>query len=122
MEAVEAVTHFIRRAVVRHRRDRYAGLVASRNGRDKFLCALDHDLEREIEDRTAVPALSETEWKQPGFLYASDGSFGVKLESLRHGYENTAPQGGGWLIISQSATIAIYRPEDWVDDERYFRL
>ncbi len=121
MGAVEAVTLFIRGMVAKGKRDRYAGYVSATKSRRKFLDALDHALSSEIVPARVVATLSEKDWSQPGFLYASDGTFGMAVKSLRDGYDSASPY-GGWLILSQSAGVAIFRPEGRVDDELYLRL
>lgn len=121
MDAIEAVTKFINHAVVNHRRERYLGFISGAKSRHKFLDALDHLLASQLDESLAVGALSEAEWRQPGYLYSSDGIFGGEIGSLRDGYEH-APDEGGWLIVGQSASAAIFRPEGRIDDELYFRL
>lgn len=120
-DATSAITVFIQRAIIKEKRGRYAGFVAGTSSKHKFLETLDHVLARHVDVKKAVGALNDSEWRKPGYLYASDGSFGKTLESLRAGYDN-APAEGGWLIVSQSAEAAIFRPEGRMDDELYFRL
>ncbi len=121
MEAVEAITLFIQGMVAKGKRDRYAGFVSATKNRRKFLDALDHALGSEIDPARVVATLSEKDWSQPGFLYASDGTFGMAVRSLKEGYDSASPY-GGWLIFSQSAGVAIFRPEGKIDDELYLRL
>jgi hypothetical protein len=121
MDAVEAVTIFIRRIVSKEKQERYVGFVTGKNGRKKFLDALDHSLEKEIDISMAVKNLDDKEWIQPGFLYSSNGTFGTELNNLKDGYDKASPY-GGWLILSQSAGIAIFRPEGKIDDEIFFKF
>ncbi len=121
MEAVEAVTLFIQRVVAKEKRERYAGFVSAKKSRKKFLDALDHALASEIDTAKAVATLSEKDWSQAGFLYSSDGTFGMEVVSLKDAYEGASPY-GGWLILSQSASVAIFRSEGKIDDELYLRL
>ncbi len=121
MDAVEAITRFIQRSIIKEKRERYAGFVQSQKSRKKFLEALDHGLASAIDTSRAVATLAHEDWSQPGFLYSNDGAFGEELGSLREGYEEASPY-GGWLILSQSAAIAIFRPEGKIDDELYFKL
>ena len=121
MQAVDAVILFIQLIVAKEKRERYAGFVTGTKNRKKFLDALDHALVAEIDTSRAVKKLDEKEWGHPGFLYSSNGTFGMELTSLKDGYDK-APPYGGWLILSQSARVAIFRPEGKIDDELYFKF
>jgi hypothetical protein len=121
MDAVESVTLFIQRVVAKEKRERYVGFVGSTKNRGKFLDTLDHALASEMDISKAVKAFSDNEWNNSGFLYSSDGTFGIELGSLKEGYDKASPY-GGWLILSQSGLIAILRPEGKIDEELYFKL
>ena len=121
MDAVESVKLFIQRIVAKEKRERYTGFVGNMKNRKKFLDALDHALVSEIDTSKAVKALSEKEWNDSGFLYSSDGTFGVALASLKEGYDAASPY-GGWLILGQSGQVAIFRSEGKIDEELYFKL
>jgi len=121
MDAVEAITLFIQRIGPKEKRERYTGFVSNKKNRKKFLDALDHDLVAEIDNSKAINKLDEKEWNQPGFLYSSNGTFGEEITSLKAGYDKASPY-GGWLILSQSARIAVFRPEGKIDDELYFKF
>lgn len=121
MDAVESITLFIQRVVAKEKQERYAGFVGNKKNRKKFLNTLDHALASEIDTSKSVKALSDKEWSNSGFLYSSDGTFGLELGSLKEGYDKASPY-GGWLILSQSGRLAIFRPEGKIDDELYFKL
>lgn len=121
MNAVESVSLFIQRLVAKEKRDRYVEFVSKEKNREKFLRTLDHALVSEIYTSKAVKSIDEKKWNESGFLYSSDGTFGLELSSLREGYDKASPY-GGWLLINQSGDVAIFRPEGKIDDELYFKL
>jgi hypothetical protein len=121
MDAEAAVKLFIKRIIAKQKRPRYSASVERDATRKKFLDALDHDLAWHVDEMAAVQELSDEEWNSPAYRYASDGAFGEDVGTLREGYEHASPH-GGWLLIGQSGDVAIYRPEDRVDDELFFRL
>ena len=121
MESTEYLAKFIRKVVNKQKKERYVGYLTSNKGKIKFLAALDHDLERDIEKRKVVKELSENDWSMSGVFYSSNGSFGVHSETIKEAYEN-APWEGGWLILSETGRYGVYRPEGKMDDELYIKL
>ncbi len=121
MVAAELLMLFIQCIVVKEKRERYAGFIGSNRNRKKFLDRLDHALDREIDVSKAVKSLNEKEWSIAAFLYSSDGTFGMAFNSLKEAYGQASPY-GGWLILSLSGHVAIFRPEERTDDELLFRF
>ena len=121
---MESDTHlgkFLRGCVAKQKRERYAALVNSKKGRKKFLSALDHDLERDIDQTKVIRRIPESEWPKSCTFYSSQGSFGILVASIQQAYEN-APWYGGWLIVSASGMCGVYRPEGRIDNESYIKL
>ncbi len=121
MQSTENLAKFIREVVIKTKRDRYAGYLANKKGKAKFLAALDHDLERDIETSKTVKELSENEWSRSAVFYSSQGAYGVQSKTIKQAYEN-APWEGGWLILSETGNYCVYRPEGRMDDELYIKL
>ncbi len=121
MESTEHLAKFIREAVCKPKRERYAGYLANKKGKLKFLAALDHDLEKDIKLSKSVKELSENDWSRSGVFYSSRGAYAIHSETIKQAYEN-APWEGGWLILSKTGKYGIYRPEGRMDDELYIKL
>lgn len=119
MNATDAIKLFVQKVVVSEKQERYTGFVESKKNRQKFLDTLDHALP--IDSSKAIRSLSDIEWRSPAFLYSSDGTFGMEFSGLKDCYDQASPY-GGWLILSQTGNVAIFRPEGKIDAELYFRL
>ena len=121
MNAAELANVFIQRLVVKEKQERYTGFVGSDKNRKKFLDALDHQLESDIDLSKTTKSFDEKEWGAAAFLYSSNGTFGIAFNSLKEAYEQASPY-GGWLILGISGHAAIFRPEGKVDAELCFTL
>ena len=121
MESNTNLARFLKGCVAKHEQDRYSALVSKKKGQKKFLSALDHDLERDIDQTKVIDRFPETEWMKNCTFYSSQGSYGIPVATIRQAYDN-APWDGGWLIVSASGMCGVYRPEGRIDDEKYIKL
>jgi hypothetical protein len=121
MDAAELVNAFIKHVVIKDKQERYTGFVGSRKNRKKFLDALDHQLESEVDLSKSTKSLDEKEWNAAAMLYSSNETFGMAFNSLKEAYEQASSY-GGWLILDLSGHVAIFRPEGKIDDELYFKF
>ena len=121
MEGSTHLARFLRGCVTKRKRERYAGLVSQKKGQKKFLSALDHDLERDIDQARVVDRFSDIDWTRSAIFYSSRGSYGIPAATVRQAYDN-APWDGGWLIVSASGICGVYRPEGRMDDEMFIKL
>jgi len=86
MDASELVNAFIQRVVIKEKQERYTGFVGRRKNWNKFLDALDHKLESEIDSSKITKSLNEKEWNAAAMLYSSNGAFGLAFNSLKEAY------------------------------------
>ncbi len=121
MKNTKHLVKFVREAVIKRKRERYVGYLVNKKGQTKFLAALDHDLLRDIDDSKAVNELSEKEWLMHGYFYSSQGAYDIPNKTITEAYEK-APWEGGWLILSESGGLGVYRPEGRIDGEIYIKL
>src|SRR5690606_30389438 len=121
MRENNGLKHFLRNTLIPNRRERLIGFLASEKGFIKFSKSLDHDLEKFLDKTKLSLEFSEFEFEQAGYLYCSSGAELNKEGTIANLYKE-APWVGGWLIISKSGELAIYRPEGRIDDELYFKL
>ncbi len=121
MNISKGLENFINRALVKNKRDRFRGYLASERGHRKFAHSLDHDLEKALDTSHFVAKLSDKELKQQGDLYCSNGVTNDCEASMFDLY-GKAPWEGGWLLLNIEGTFAIYRPEGRIDDEIHIKL
>ncbi len=121
MNISEGLESFIKRAVIKSKRDRYLGFLTSAKGRMKFAKSLDHDFETVLDESKFVQNLERSELDQPGDLFCSNGVTSNTSTSMYDLY-GKAPWEGGWLLINKKGNIAIYRPEGRIDEELCVRL
>ncbi|MCU7920531.1 MAG: hypothetical protein KZQ95_19570 [Candidatus Thiodiazotropha sp. (ex Epidulcina cf. delphinae)] len=121
MDISEGLESFIKRSVIKSKRDRYLGFLASVKGQIKFAKSLDHDFEKVLDDSKFVQKIERNELEQPGDLFCSNGVTNNTAISMYDLY-GKAPWEGGWLLINKEGNLAIYRPEGRIDDELCIRL
>ena len=121
MNNSEGLESFIKRAVIKSKRDRYLGFLASSKGQVKFAKSLDHDFEKVLDESKYVQKLERNELEQAGDLFCSNGVTNNTNTSMYDLY-GKAPWEGGWLLINKKGNLAIYRPEGRIDDELCIRL
>lgn len=121
MTDINALSVFLKGALVKEKQDRYLGFISSKKGREKFLRDLDHAIEGYIVASRKVSELKQQQWNENGYLFTSRGIFGEPVENLKAAYES-ASWDGGWLLVSHSGTIGVFRPEGRIDDEMYIEL
>ncbi len=112
---------FIKKAVVKTKRERYLGFLKSTKGQIKFAKSLDHDLEKALDNSKYVSEIGRSELEQNGELFCSNGVTNNTDTSMYNLY-GKAPWEGGWLLINKQGTLAIYRPEGRIDDELFIKL
>ena len=111
MDATEALTTFLRRALS-ERVDRYVQFASKAKTREKFLRAIDHDLEACLDSSMAVPVLPPAALDLPAFLYAPPKKFGLPVPALRAVLESG---NDSFLAISRDGRAAVYSPEAYLD-------
>lgn len=118
MHATDALETFLR-LTLRRRVERYVEFAKSDKQRSKFLGALYHDLESDLDSSKATKALSEASLRQPGYLFAPPDRFGLDVTSLRlvDGTHDDAI-----LAISRDGRVGILRPEALADRVLRFEI
>ena len=121
MTETNALSTFLKGVLSKQKKERYLGFISNKKGQVKFLHDLDHSIEESIIESHKVAELTQQEWKESGYLFTSSGEFGKPVENLKTAYDS-APWEGGWLLINNSGSFGVLRPEGRIDDEIYIKL
>ncbi|MCU7829423.1 MAG: hypothetical protein KZQ85_10190 [Candidatus Thiodiazotropha sp. (ex Myrtea sp. 'scaly one' KF741663)] len=121
MNISEGLEPFIKKAVIKSKRERYLGFIVSKKGQIKFARSLDHDFEKVLDDSKFINKIERNELEQLGDLYCSNGVTNDSPSSMYNLY-GKAPWEGGWLLVNKAGTLAIYRPEGRIDNEICIKL
>ena len=121
MNEIDALSKLLKGTLTKSKKERYLGFISSKKGRNKFLHELDHSIEKYFIDSKKILKLTDTEWNESGFLFTSSGEFGLSVKNLKAAYEKT-PWDGGWLLVNNSGSFGVLRPEGRMDDEFYIKL
>jgi hypothetical protein len=113
MDATQALSAFVIRALTPERASRYSGLTGSEKGRRKLLGYLAHDFERSIRPNVKRGIVDR---KAQCFAYHSSVDFGEQFPSVAEAYERLDSD-DGWLIVVSDGSAGIYRPEAHWDAE-----
>jgi len=118
MQALVALEVFLSRALC-HRRERYIEFAKKPKTRKKFLDAIYHDLERDLDPAYFVESLPSEISLSSGYVFQAGGQFGAPLLSLE---ELIASHAESCLAVSTSGQAGIYCPETHIDSRRYIVL
>ena len=121
MIITDGLKFFIKHALVKSKRDRYLSLFDNKKGQLKFYKSLDHEFSKALNPSKFVEKITDKEMQQAGSLYCSNGVTSNSETSIEYLY-GKAPWEGGWLLINENGTLAIYRPEGMIDDEVHIKL
>lgn len=121
MKTSSILEYFFRKALVKSKQERFVGFSSSKKGLTKILKSLDDELLSCLNNEIFTSKFPNSELDQIGNFYCSNGTINEGVESMRHLYDS-APWEGGWLLMSDPESIAIYRPEGKIDSELYIRL
>jgi len=113
MNAIEAFSAFIPRALTPTRADRYSRLANNPRGQRKLLGNLDHDFERSIRPDVQYRFVNRS---LRCFAYHSSVGFGAEFPSVDEAYDRLSIV-DGWLIVLADGSGGIYRPEARWDAE-----
>lgn len=113
--------NFLNHALMKNRRDRILGFLATEKNHKKFSGALDHDFLSFLDATKFVVKLSDSELKQAGDLYCSNGVTNNSEASMVDLY-GQAPWEGGWLLINKEGALGVYRAKGRIDDEFHIKL
>jgi len=116
MDAQQAFSHFVTRALVREKADRLRSLLATKKGQRKILDGLCH----EFAPAVLPAAVRRMEYgsllDRPCFVFCSPMGFGAEFSTFRDAYENLSAE-DSWLILLSDASAGVHRPEGRWDDE-----
>lgn len=121
MTISESLRVFLANALAKSKRDRYIRFLSNNKGRLKFSKSLNHDFISCLNRDFFTNKFSGEVLSQSGFLYCANGDANDSEASMQELY-GKAPWEGGWLLISKTGKIAIYRAEGKIDDEVYIAL
>jgi hypothetical protein len=116
MDAAQAFSLFVTRALVAQRASRYSGLSSTANGQRKLLGMLDHDFESAIRPRIKRGTVNR-ESKCFVFYAQKDFGFGKEFATVSDAYDQLCDRDGGWLIVASDGLSGIFRPEAHWDAE-----
>ncbi len=117
MEAQAALQRFLKGALLQ-KHDRYLGFVAKPKSRSKFLRAIDHDLERELDGALRIANLPAGR-PIKGFRFAPPDDFGSPVSDLRQLLRSSEDS---FLAVSEDGQYGILSPETYIDDRAVYRL
>ena len=118
MDANQALEKFLRRCLSR-RADRYVEFANSVKRQSKFLNAIYHELEADLDSSLARGALSEAVLNRPAYLFCPPDTFGVEIPTLR---EIAASHDDSRLAVARDGSAAVLRPETYVDSVLLFEI
>lgn len=101
MENTNVLIKLVRKAIKVEKHERYLSSLTKNKGKKKLSAALDHDLERDIDDNRIVKELSKSEWLKGGIFFSTQGDYGIITKTIKNAYDD-APWQGGWFILSES--------------------
>jgi hypothetical protein len=113
MDAAQAFSAFVTRALTPQRASRYSGLTRTEKNRKALLGYLDHDFERSIRPNVKRGIVDR---KAQCFAYHSSVGFGMQFPSVADAYKRLDSD-DSWLIVVSDGSTGIYRPEAHWDAE-----
>jgi hypothetical protein len=117
MNATEAFSAFVTRALVPAKARRFAVLALSKKGQRKAINGLCHEFEPALRD-VAIRTKDYTRlWEKPCYAFHSRVGFGAEFSTVRQAYDELSMD-DSWLIVLQDASAGIHRPESRWDAER----
>lgn len=117
MNASEAFSAFITRALNPAKAGRFAVLASSKKGQRKLLDGLHHEFEPAIRIAAICTKDYSKLWDKPCYAFHFRLGFGAGFSTVREAYDRLASE-DSWLIILQDASAGIHRPEAQWDDEK----
>lgn len=117
-DAHSALENFLRHALIR-KRDRYLGFIGKPKARAKFLDAIYHDLERDLDKSKQVQGLPAGAGSIPGFLFAPPKEFGTSVVDIRQILDSVDE---GFLVVSEDGQYGIHGPEAMIDSRAIYRV
>lgn len=118
MDAQAALQTFLTGALVR-KRGRYLGFIAKPKTQAKFLDAIYHDLEADLDRSKQIQELPRGAGRIPGFRFAPPKEFGTLVDDLQ-GVCDSADD--SFLVVSDDGEIGIHGPETMLDDRTIYRI
>ena len=108
---------FIHEFLVSRRRQRIQNLVATKSGLVRFQRDLFHQLGDWLDERKAVSALPPNAWLTQTVRVNGEGPVFESFNSLRDAFDEPAE---AILCITVDGRYAAYRPETYLDGERFY--
>ncbi len=119
MSPEEALIHFLSRALQERWRERYISIIQTKRGKKTLLRNLYHELEDRLDPSKALMQLPADVWNLPAYSFNEAVGFGRQEQSLKTAFELVSD---GSLIIDTKGNYGVHKPEDLVDDIRYFNV
>ncbi len=118
MDAQLALRRFLTGALER-RRERYLGFVAKQKTQVKFLNAIYHELERDLDGSKKIATLPSGRSPIPGYRFAPPSDFGSPVNDLR---EVCRSADDSFLVVSEDGEFGVHGPESLIDGRAIYRV
>ncbi len=118
MSAETALRRFLAGALAR-KRDRYLGFIEKPKTRAKFLNAIHHELEMDLDRSKTIAALPPGRNPIPGYHFAPPDEFGIPVEDLR---EVCRSAEDSFLAVSEDGQFGVHGPETLADSRAIYRV
>jgi hypothetical protein len=117
MDAQQAFTHFVQKALTPEKAERFTALAATKTGQKKILHSLDGRFESTIRSAPVRAGGYDRIWDSPCYVFYPRLGFGAEFAKVRDAYDRLSAE-DGWLILLRDGSTGIYRPEARWDAER----
>ncbi len=118
MEAEQALKIFLDSALS-SKKERYVGFVSKKKTRSKFLSAIYHELEGNLDASKKVTALPEHALAMPGYKFEPPNSFGEPITTL-DAICNTSDE--SFLVVSVDGKYGVHGPETFIDSRAFYAI
>jgi hypothetical protein len=119
MTSEEALRYFLSRALQERWRDRYTSLIQTKRGQKRLLADLWHEFESRLDPAKVVNNLPAEVWAAPAYIFRQNMPFGQEEISVQSAFDSVED---GCLIIDSNGRYGVHKPEDMVDDIKYFSV
>lgn len=118
MDSKSALLDFFEKTLHKNYARRYKELLETKKGSEKLYHDLWHVLGDRFRDDKVTNDFSKQVWSLSAYAYGQDIGFGTKVETMEKAYEEI---GHGSIIIDTNGNYGIYKPEDYIDDIKFYK-
>ncbi len=118
VDAESALKSFLGTAL-RRRKKRYLGFIEKPKTRGKFLDAIYHVLEEDLDSDKRIEKLPQGSVPISGYRFAPPNEFGIPVDDLR---EVCSSSDDSFLVISSDGQFGVHGPESYIDSRSIYNV